>query len=68
MERLPRKKEYLGTFLGRYASSKDGQHLLQGSLGEVDSNISIFWLRFAHGQANNPASRKAEIEATNKTH
>ena len=68
MEGLPKKKEYLRIFLGHHASLEDGQHLLQGLLREVNSNINTFRLHSAHGQANNPAPRKAETKVTNKMH
>ena len=67
MEGLPRKKEHLRTFLGRYAPPEDGQHLPQGLPGEADNDISTPGLCFTHGQANNLAPREAKAKATNKT-
>ena len=40
----------------------------EGPPGVADSNISTPGLRSAYGQANNPAPRKAETRATDKTH
>ena len=67
MKGLTGRREHLGTFLGRHAPLEDGQHLSQGPSGEADSDISIPGLRSAHGQANNPAPRKAKARATNET-
>ena len=67
MERLPRRKEHLGTFLGSHAPLEDGQHLLQGPSEEADSNISTPVLCSAHGQANNPAPREAKTRVTDRT-
>ena len=67
MERLPRRREHLGTFLGSHAPPEDGQHLPQEPSGEADSDISTPALRSAYGQANNPAPRKVETRATDRT-
>ena len=67
MKRVPKRGEHIETFLGSYASSKNGQHLPQGLSREANSNISIAELYFTHGQANNLALRKAETRATKIT-
>lgn len=66
MEELPEKREYLRTFFGSYASSENGQHLLQGLSRETDSNISTPILCSTYGQAKNPALYKAETRTTSK--
>ena len=67
MKKLPRKREHLGTFLGRHALPEDGQYLTEGPSGEANSNITIPGLYSIHGLANNPNLRKAEMRATDKT-
>ena len=62
----PEEEKHLGTFLGYYAPSEDGQHLPQGPSGEVDSNISTPKHRSAQGQANDPAPREAKTKVTNR--
>ena len=47
---------------------EDGQHLLQRPFKEADSDMSTLKLCFTHGQANNPASPKAKVRATDRTH
>ena len=66
MERLPGRREYLGTFFGGHAPLEDGQHLPQGSPGEADSDISTSGLRSAHGQADNPALHQTKARTTNR--
>ena len=68
MERLPRRKEYLGTFLGCHVPLDNGQYLSQGPSEEANSNISTPGLRSAHGQVNDPAPCKAKAKTTIKTH
>ena len=68
MEGLPRRREYLEIFFGSHTSLENGQHLSQGPPGEANNDISTPGLRFAYGQANNPAPRKARIRTTNRTH
>ena len=67
MERLPGRKEHLGTFLGRHAPPEDGQHFPQGPPGEADGDISTLGLRSTHGQAKDPASSKAKASTTDRT-
>ena len=67
MEGLLRRKKHLGTFVGRHVPSDNSQHLPQGPFGEAKRNISIPGLCSAHGQANDLASCKAELRATDKT-
>ena len=67
MEGLPVRREHLETFLGRHAPPEDGLHLPQGPPGEADSNISTLRLRSAHGQANDPAPRKAKARTIDRT-
>ena len=67
IEGLPKRREYLGTFLGRYLSLEDDQHLSQRLRREANNDSSTCRLRSAHGQANNLAPYKVEIRATNKT-
>ena len=68
MKGLPGKRKRIRTFFGHHAPPEDGQHLPQGLPREADSNISTPRLRSAHGQANSPASHKAETRATDKMH
>ena len=67
MEGLLKRRKYLGTFVSSHAPPEDGQHLVQRRFREADSDISTPGLHCAHVQANNPAPRKAEIRATDKT-
>ena len=67
MEGLPGRREHLGTFFGYHAPLEDGQQLSQGPPGEANSDISTHELRSAHGQANDPAPRKAKAKTTVKT-
>ena len=61
------EEKNMETFLNSHTPLEDGQHLLQRSTREIDSDISTIGLRSAHGQANNLAPRKAKMKATNKT-
>ena len=67
MEELSERRKHLGNFLGSHALLEDGQHLPQGPSGEANNDISNPGLRFAYGQANNPALCKAKTRVTNKT-
>ena len=66
MERLPEKREHLGTFFGRHIPPEDGQHFPQGLPVEANSNNSTPGLRSAHDQADNPASCQIKARATDK--
>lgn len=49
-----------------YASLKDGQHFLQKSSEEANSNISYLRLNSTHGKANSQASRKTKTRTSSK--
>ena len=66
MERLPRRRKYLETFLSSHISPKDGQYLPQKSFGKANSNISTPKFCSTHSQANNSTLRKAEIRITSE--